>query len=291
MATDLRSLPAFLGDDATFRTWGSGISAQFAAMGLVQTADTGQINWATVLRPATLTVAGYEIWRFADALQATKPVFIKIEYRIGSVADRPSLILSVGTGSNGAGTLTGQLGAPYTLFATASKAAAGATLPSYCSGSTSRLSMVTNLESAGSAFSFTLLIERPRDSSGVEGGECIVTFFAYGGTNAQYQLIPFTGTIPAAYVTGGLPAVNLTSTGAMNAVGNNVPLVPMIIVAGVVKTASFLSYLHAEIGELATISATHMGAVHTFMPIGDGGPGTKMNQSNVGASALAILWE
>jgi hypothetical protein len=35
--------------------WGSGIAAQIAAMGLVQTSDTGQINWATVTRPAINT--------------------------------------------------------------------------------------------------------------------------------------------------------------------------------------------------------------------------------------------
>jgi hypothetical protein len=44
-----------------------GIAAQIAAMGLVQTSDTGQINWVTVARPALNTIAGYEIWRFNDA--------------------------------------------------------------------------------------------------------------------------------------------------------------------------------------------------------------------------------
>ena len=36
----------------TFRSWGSTISTQIAAMGMVQTADTGQINWTTVGTPA-----------------------------------------------------------------------------------------------------------------------------------------------------------------------------------------------------------------------------------------------
>jgi hypothetical protein len=84
MAIDIRNLPAFLADDATFRAWGSGIAAQIAAMGLVQTSDTGQINWVTVARPALNTIAGYEIWRFNDALQATKPVFIRIDYGTSS---------------------------------------------------------------------------------------------------------------------------------------------------------------------------------------------------------------
>jgi hypothetical protein len=80
MPTDIRNLPAFISDDATFRVWGSGLAAQIAAMGLVQTSDTGQINWATVTRPAIGALAGYEMWRFNDALQATKPVFIRLDY-------------------------------------------------------------------------------------------------------------------------------------------------------------------------------------------------------------------
>src|SRR3954452_19330861 len=110
MAKDIRNILAGANNDAEFRTWGSAIGPQIAAMGLVQTADTGQINWATVLRPGLNTSAGYEIWRFADALQATKPVFIRIEYGIAAVTDRMRIIARVGTATDGAGTLTGQVG-------------------------------------------------------------------------------------------------------------------------------------------------------------------------------------
>src|SRR4051812_38221933 len=98
MAKDQRNLQAFLADDATFRAWGSGIAAQIAAMGLVQTSDTGQINWTTVTRPGINVLAGYEMWRFADSLQATKPVFIRLDYGIAPVAnDRPRIVARVGT--------------------------------------------------------------------------------------------------------------------------------------------------------------------------------------------------
>src|SRR3954454_12687471 len=101
MPTDIRNLPAFISDDATFRTWGSGVAAQIAAMGLVQTSDTGQINWTTVTRLAINTSAGYEVWRFNDALQSTKPVFIRLDYGIAGVADRPRIIARVGTATDG----------------------------------------------------------------------------------------------------------------------------------------------------------------------------------------------
>ena len=87
-----------------FRAWGSEVSAQLAAIGLVQTADTGQINWTTVTWTATANVSsGYEIWRFADST-----LYFKLEYGTGpNGSGYPSMWMTVGTGSNGSGTITG----------------------------------------------------------------------------------------------------------------------------------------------------------------------------------------
>lgn len=96
--------------DAKFRTWGSAVKALLAASGLVQTTDTGQIDWTTVTKPVAIqTLAGYEIWRFNDSLQTTDPIFIRIEYRSGGTAsgNSPAMLVSAGTGSNGAGAITG----------------------------------------------------------------------------------------------------------------------------------------------------------------------------------------
>jgi hypothetical protein len=101
------STPVDHSSDAAFRAWGSELSGRLATAGLVQTADTGQINWTTVTRPGALTYAGYEIWRFDDALQSAAPVFLKIEYGTSNNATGPAMRITVGTGTNGAGTLTG----------------------------------------------------------------------------------------------------------------------------------------------------------------------------------------
>ena len=95
--------------DADFRAWASEFSTNLQAAGLVKTADTGQINFVTVTRPGTSTAAGYEIYRFNDTLQATAPIFFKIEYGTGGSAASPGIFLTVGTGTNGAGTLTGTI--------------------------------------------------------------------------------------------------------------------------------------------------------------------------------------
>lgn len=101
MATQDWEYPLAHGSDADFRGWGANLSAKLAAVGLVQTADTGQINWSTVTRPAINVYAGYEIWRYPDS-----SIFMKWEFGTASVATHPQIRVSVATGSNGSGTLT-----------------------------------------------------------------------------------------------------------------------------------------------------------------------------------------
>jgi hypothetical protein len=111
MTTRAWSFPVANTNDAEFRAWGVDVSTSFGLVGLIQTADTGQINWTTVTRPGvTATMAGYEIWRFSDS-----SVFFRIEYGTGSNVLAPGLRLTVGTGSNGAGTLTGTVSSTQTI--------------------------------------------------------------------------------------------------------------------------------------------------------------------------------
>jgi hypothetical protein len=81
----------------------------FTTLGLTQTADTGQINTATVTRSgSTNTSVGYVIGRFNDTAQSTSPIFFKLEFGTGATATTSvQLWITVGTGSNGSGTITG----------------------------------------------------------------------------------------------------------------------------------------------------------------------------------------
>lgn len=117
MPKDAWSTPIENTSDATFRAWGSDISARLAVAGLVQTADTGQINWTTVARPAASAYGGYEIWAFDDALQGSAPVFIKIEYGSSNNQATPAIRVTVSSGTNGAGTPTGLVSAAIVNYA------------------------------------------------------------------------------------------------------------------------------------------------------------------------------
>ena len=116
MATQDWEYPLAHGSDADFRGWGANLSAKLAAVGLVQTADTGQINWSTVTRPAINVYAGYEIWRYPDS-----SIFMKWEFGTATVASQPQIRVQVGTSSTGAGALdpTGDISDARTIMPSA----------------------------------------------------------------------------------------------------------------------------------------------------------------------------
>lgn len=89
-----------------FRAWVQATHDRFLAVGLTQTADTGQIDPATVTFPVAEGSAGFEIWRFNDAEQAGNPIYFKITYERGDTAQEVRYSFQVGRGSNGSGTLT-----------------------------------------------------------------------------------------------------------------------------------------------------------------------------------------
>lgn len=107
MTTDTYTSAIEHTSDPTFRAWGLDLSTSLDTIGFTRSADTGQIDWTTVTRPGTNTAGGYEIRYLNDSLHGTAPIYVKLEYGTGSNAAYPALWITVGTGSNGSGTITG----------------------------------------------------------------------------------------------------------------------------------------------------------------------------------------
>lgn len=96
--------------DALFRDWVARVLNALSAVGMVRTADTGQINAATVLRPTTAqTTAGFAIYQFAGPHQATRPLFMRINFGSSTTEAYPGLQVIICKGTNGAGIPTGVL--------------------------------------------------------------------------------------------------------------------------------------------------------------------------------------
>lgn len=155
--------------DAAFRTWGGQFNTALAAVGMVQSADTGQINWTTVTRASTNTDAGYEIWHFNDALQSTSPIFFKLYYGTAGTAGYPRLRLEVGTASNGSGTIAGTV---YGTVVTVMTMAASDTTArdNWMASDGSGLVMALFNNSSNSTAKTVIAIDRFRDSTGTASG-------------------------------------------------------------------------------------------------------------------------
>lgn len=97
--------------NAHFQAWVNEVyTALVTQLGLTQTADTGQmaVPCVTAAPSAASQSAGYYVFRFNDSLQATAPIFLKVEFGSGaSGAAYPFMWITVGTGSNGSGTING----------------------------------------------------------------------------------------------------------------------------------------------------------------------------------------
>jgi hypothetical protein len=271
--------------DAAFRTWGSAINAKLASMGLINTADTGQINWTTVLASTvTNTSQGYEIWRFNDSLQSTVPIFLKIEYGCGTAVANPSLWITVGSGSNGSGTLTGVLTPRQQISCTAT---AGA-ITHFWSGDTNRVAITAF--GAGSATSFFLGIERTVDTGGNITAEGALLIIKHVGNWNQIAWNQITGPYTATWeLSLGAMGASLAPFGSF---GAQIAIYPIYHNKGIFMNPGLnaLVYEGPLITTGSVVSFTIYGVTHTFMPLGATVSGT-VGRGGFGTPAIMMRYE
>lgn len=175
-------------DTTRFRAQGLWMSQQLDNL-WPKTADTGQIDWATVTAPTGADdYRGYEIRTSNDGL---KTVYLKIEYGSGYGAYSWALRFTLGSGSNSSGTLTGATGA--VIMRTATTYPGTDVMPGTIAiaGSTGRLSfLLTETRPGGDTyFGYTeywggvAIIQRFTDASGTdtEDGVLVITQAEDGG--------------------------------------------------------------------------------------------------------------
>jgi hypothetical protein len=102
--------------DALFREYGKWHSDAFETLGWAKQGDTGQIDWTTVTRETSFafTMRGYEIRKSGTG--GGTAVYMKIQYGSGYSINALGFKVQYGTGSDGAGTLTGSLATEYNLM-------------------------------------------------------------------------------------------------------------------------------------------------------------------------------
>lgn len=188
MAASTVSLAPTNSTDALFRTWVAAVIAALTGGGFVQTADTGQINTSTVLKPATTnTKQGYVILRSNDAAGGLHNFYIKLSFGSGSNANTPSMWFQFGWGSDGSGNLTGNTNTEIQVNTSGNDTTAlnanfgvGTGWFSFCLFSSTGNSTLVN-------------VERVRNTNGAETDDLHV--YGQAGTNVYLnQVVRYSGT-------------------------------------------------------------------------------------------------
>lgn len=284
--------------DAGFRAWGSELATSLQTVGLVQTADTGQINWTTATRPTVAnTTAGYEIYRFNDSLQGTAPIFLKLEYGTSSNTSNPQLWLTVGTGSDGAGTITGTV-VPRTICATTPGAPSTSTpYPSYICmiGGQLMVCSKTGAGSSGSNSGMFWHVGRSTDDTGADTADGVVVYYKTSSItyqSAQFRYFAAAATITAAGTSSsGGPYCMIPAALTSSLVGADIQAFKHYAAFPFVRpVVGLVTVLTAEVPAGNTISVAAVGSTpRTYISIGQAGYG--MCTAGGSTYCAAMLWE
>jgi hypothetical protein len=301
MTTFSGTAPAYMSNSTDFQNFCAEMVTALGDVGLVQTADTGQINTATVALPgAGYTAAGYTIWRFADALQATAPVFLKIEFGTGASVDRPAIWVTTGNASSGTGTLTGTT-TTRTLASPPQSKTAGVYLPVYAQGDGGGVIFCWAFDTAYTSQPQSMVcVDRTCDGTGTEttdgvfqltqgllsGGSDYCTSQGLGAGNVGTQMLA-TGTgqglvSPDFYSLGVL-------AGGIRLLGLGIGICPAMVMMGQLRFLKrFIVYNPTDMaGSAITVSATNFGAAHTYLLM------QRLNANYLcgGTDNFGFLWE
>src|SRR6266478_3257157 len=178
---------------------------------IASVADTGTIWMAGMpgtVASLTTGLMGYQIWRMADALQSTSPVFMKIEFGRSTSSNCPRVAITLGTGSNGSGQVNG--------VTTTRQFLSGGTVPQgvttflcYFSGDVNRLAMALwqALGATQNTAPIGFQLERSHDTTGADTGT-YVTLFVIANSPFLQSIFPVLGsaTTPETAIPVLLPA-------------------------------------------------------------------------------------
>lgn len=317
--------------DAALTTAIIAMSAQFQACGLVKTADTGQLNPAaggfTAVFPAAIGSVGYEIYRFGDALQATAPVFLRVDYGRYGQYGHVGVRLTIGTGSDGAGTITGVLNnsnittsqGDFDIVAYGGSGTTDATVNFYCSGDGSRLIFGWFGFNTNPYFSIErthaadgtdtneglLLVWRTASKNSTLGSSSNVTQVLLFGVAAANQppmqgsVVQANGSYAGVMVPwpvgagGGVPSNNYGYNSLQNQ--GDICVLPVFFWRGRLTNPSknVAGYWAADIANDSVVNFTHYGAQRSFRAVGGwvssfGNYGGVATQANHG---MLMRWE
>lgn len=287
--------------DAEFRAWGAEFASYLATVGLVQTADTGQIDWTTVTRPAgTNTNAGYEIWRFNDTMQASSPVYIRFDYGNASSTSTPRIQAQIGTGSNGSGTLTGANTTRTISVSASASFDTNTTYPSYmcyANGCFSFFWKIGRISTATYPIA-SMILTRTTDSDGDLDAVGLWWIINPGSSTSRANNQIYRAASPGSgwltYINANDYFVTINETSATDDAGNTQIFVPFMGTRAVRPFNNFAFYDPSSISDYSSFTATLVGSTsRTYLATGIYGVGYfACSYAGTGIRyGIAAIWE
>jgi hypothetical protein len=282
MATQILNLVCDSSTLTNFKAWAQPISTAFSTFGWLQSADTGQVNWSSIAAVPGSGAYVYEVWQPNDGLAN---FFLKVEYgNFSGATNCPSLRITVGTSTNGAGTInSGIIMGPFTTVNQAFTPSS-TTTQYECdfSGAPGRFGVMlwrTGINWSPQFFA----IERSVNSSGAYTSSYVTVYIVgYNASNIlcfHRSLVFGVGVAPpssAVYPTGGNSGqggwnvrVSIPGTGtSTNAFQNSIPFdtcAPNVGYLDFPGTIAGSAY-GPDIVDGVTFQVTLYGSTRTYMP-------------------------
>lgn len=295
MTTLAQSTPYSIGNVANMRISGAELSAWLTTVGLLKTADTGQADWATATLPGSGgLLIGYETRVNPDASWVCK-----LEWFTGANASTAySFYLTVGTGTDGAGNITGIFYA-RTQIRSIGTTTVGTNCPTYicCTndffGICYKYRAQSGADAGGPPCGMSFSVEKLVDSSGVPSGLGYrVTYSTTGVGNSMSRTCrtsapaqTFADSLSYCLVAGN---VTSSSVGADRQVFLHQMPTPRVVFSNYICTI-----ITSELIIATTFTATLVGATpRTYLSLGSGfGAGNSAVEGSSLTWGTAMLWE
>ena len=290
MATYTANAPSDNSTVANYKAWAQAISAGFAAIGWVQTGDTGQVNWASVVSLPANNYNNYEVWRANDAQAATLPIYVRIGY--GQSSGFVGIQFTVGTGSNGSGTITNPLSG-FNAFANTTSNAGATAYPCYFGGDAGEFRMALFVTMNNSS-QLVFAIERSKDSSGNKTADYFTVVWMQGGSCRQ-QTCTGVATSVSPHETWTIAVVTGTNTRATAFYNGSVAAFPFFPLLGTLGNPmiGIMACVAGDVADNTIVTVTSLyGSTHTYV-VTKGGTGVGISgcarANNFGNNCAVLL--
>src|ERR1043166_6389718 len=177
------SIVPYCGTDTAFRAIAQFVEDTFVTTGgWTLSTETGDTAPSSLVAPTVAnSKRGFRVYKMADTLQSTSPVFIRVDYGSGTSASIFGLWLTIGTGSDGAGNITGVVwngGASATANFCGNTSSSIQASNCYGSASTSRVTIALFVQGA-STYHLVFGIERTKNATGADTGTGLLLAYSF----------------------------------------------------------------------------------------------------------------